>query len=370
MRIIRARNVNGAFNDGMHLLDEWGLDEPSRAGPVKVAPWPVTTIYEIPCERVLLEPKRDANPFFHLMEGLWMLAGRNDAAYLNRYVATFGERFAEPTVMFQRESDRVIHDAYGHRWRRAFGFDQLVVIVKKLRDNPQDRQCVLQMWDATAWDEMDLATRTNDSDVLGQDDLQGDWVGRPCNTHAYFRVQEEKTRILDAEIQTRSLDMTICCRSNDAIWGAHGANAVHFSMLLEYLAGKIGVEVGTMYQVSNNYHAYIDETNRIGDPVHLTDNDPYEDDAISATPMGTDWWQWDDDLRTFMLWHDRLWGASGPTSMDGIFNEWFLTTAAPVALARFQWCNALRKSALKTVESIESTDWRRACVEWMGRRHK
>ena len=38
-----------------------------------------------PCERVLLYPERNANPFFHLYESLWMLAGRNDVAGPARY---------------------------------------------------------------------------------------------------------------------------------------------------------------------------------------------------------------------------------------------------------------------------------------------
>jgi thymidylate synthase len=54
------------------------------------------------------------------------------------------------------------------------------------------------------------------------------------------------------------LDLTVLCRSNDVVWGAYGANAVHFSVLQEYLAGRIGVDVGVMYQFSNNYHGYVD----------------------------------------------------------------------------------------------------------------
>jgi hypothetical protein len=52
--------------------------------------------------------------------------------------------------------------------------------------------------------------------------------------------------------------MTVTCRSNDAIWGAHGANAVHFSVLQEYVAAAVGVLVGPMVQLSNNYHIYAD----------------------------------------------------------------------------------------------------------------
>jgi hypothetical protein len=47
----------------------------SRAGDVLVAPHPVMSVTSIPTERVLFDPARDANPFFHLFESLWMLAG-------------------------------------------------------------------------------------------------------------------------------------------------------------------------------------------------------------------------------------------------------------------------------------------------------
>lgn len=335
MRLIEARNVNGVFPIGMRLLDEEAFYEESRAGDVKVAPWPVTTIYQRPMERVLFDPKRDANPFFHLMEGLWMLAGREDSAFLNRYVATFGERFAE--------KDGTVHDAYGQRWRESFGFDQLDHIAARLRSNPQDRQCVLQMWDAN----------------VGEDDLTGDWRGRPCNTHAYFRLR-------DSEF----LDMTICCRSNDAVWGAHGANAVHFSMLLEYMAGRIGVGVGKMYQHSNNYHGYVSELQRIGDLRDLKGHDPYHSGEVTAMPMAIDWDTWDNDLMRFMTWHDTQLPDGIALHDTGVelHNPWFYNVAGRVALARWQWTNGMKPTARRCVEHITAPDWRKACTEWMNRR--
>jgi hypothetical protein len=66
----------------------------------------------------------------------------------------------------------------------------------------------------------------------------------PCNTQGYFKIRNG------------ALCLTVCCRSNDIIWGCYGANAVHMSMLLEYMAAKIGVPVGTYTQVSDSWHAY------------------------------------------------------------------------------------------------------------------
>ena len=50
--------------------------------------------------------------------------------------------------------------------------------------------------------------------------------------------------------------MTVCNRSNDMLWGAYGANAVHMSMLQEYMALMIGVEVGVYTQISDSFHVY------------------------------------------------------------------------------------------------------------------
>lgn len=197
MHVINARNVQDALLSGLPFLKFKGVKRSSRNGEVLVAEGPVTTEYARPRERVLLLPERDANPFFHLFESLWMLNGNEDVAPLVHYVkrmATFSD------------DGKIFHGAYGHRWQHHFHFDQLTLIIRALKANPDDRRCVLQMWDTIAdlgWPKRDI----------------------PCNTQAYF-----------SRDYLGRLDMTVCCRSNDIIWGAYGANAVHFSMLQEFLA--------------------------------------------------------------------------------------------------------------------------------------
>ena len=112
MHTIDVRNVNEALPLGIAYLRRHGVWEDTRAGRALVAPCPVATVYAHPRERVMFSGLRDANPFFHLMESLWQLAGRRDAAFPNNFVRDFGERFAEP--------DGNIHDAHGYRWRHAF----------------------------------------------------------------------------------------------------------------------------------------------------------------------------------------------------------------------------------------------------------
>jgi hypothetical protein len=330
MRVIQARNVNDAFYEGIQLITEAGAPEETRNGPVLVAPYPVMTCTTKPMERVLFQPLRDANPFFHLMESLWMLAGHDDAAFLNFYIKDFGKRFAE--------RNGIIHGAYGHRWRDAFGCDQLEVIINRLKEDPSSRQCVLQMWDCSV-----------------EDDLEGSWKDRPCNTHAYFRVRENE------------LDLTVCCRSNDLIWGAHGANAVHFSVLLEYMAGRIGLDVGMMYQLSNNYHAYEEQLIKV--PLDkLKREDGYR--GLVPCPMATDWEGWDADLRKFMVWHYDDKFSGNVELLKALKNQWFHDVAGYMVKAMNQWKNGFRQAARDTVENIQALDWRLACIEWMDRRLK
>jgi thymidylate synthase len=359
MEIVHVRNVNGAYLGGLALLRAKGVRETSRAGDVLVMPCPVTTCYERPQERVLLDAHRDANPFLHLFESLWMLAGRNDATWLDRFVKDFSSRFAE-------EGGRQ-HGAYGYRWRHHFDVeggghpalpDQLGEVVRLLKANPHDRRVVLTMWDPVA----DLGVHKSDI---------------PCNTHAYLRVRYAETdqgQWRDVPHWKYVLDLTVCCRSNDAIWGAYGANAVHFSMLQEYLAGMIGVGVGRYFQVSNNFHAYVNVLDKVGVPLG---GDPYNEEGdqgiLRPTPIGADWDHWDDDLTEFMAWVDA--GGIEGGRIPEFCNSWFYETAAPLLIAHSIWrmggcVDALAIVNNRTFHGAMAEDWRLAARQWFERRLK
>jgi Thymidylate synthase len=326
MLTLQVANVCQALACGTDLLLRVGERQESRAGSVLVAPTPVMTVYEHPTQRVLFHPARDANPFFHLAEALWMLAGREDAAFLNLFVRDFGGRFAEP--------DGRIHDAYGQRWRQAMGFDQLEAVISRLRSNPLDRQCVIQMWDA-----------------VGKDDLCGSWRGRPCNTHIYMRVRDQV------------LDLTVCCRSNDIIWGAYGANAVHFSILQEYLAAHIRVGVGRLYQLSNNYHAYTSELQRIAQRRggNLLD-DRYHTAGFQPQPLVGDPRTFDGEVAQVLSCAEKgEWTAI-------THNQFLAQTALPMVKAHACWRRGGAQEAMALAQGIAAPDWRTACAEWLGRR--
>lgn len=329
MKIIEAFNVNDAFVKGLVLLRDFGVPQESRAGPVIVAPFPVVTDYSFPVQRVLFDPLRDANPFFHLFEALWLLAGRDDARWLDQFVRDFSERFAE--------KDGHMHGSYGRRWRAHFDLeggghpllpDQLEAVVKLLKANPDDRRVVIQMWDPVS-------------------DLGLSWKDIPCNLVALPRVHQDR------------LDLTVFCRSNDMIWGAYGANAVHFSLLQEYLAARVGVKVGRYYQISNNFHAYADLFRKFDSDATRPLHDPYERGEAVVSPIVTEPDFFDYDLKRFFA------------EQTGFKNGFFSHIAVPLLKVHQVWKTGERSEAMVLIDQLDQTrDWVLAARQWMLRRFK
>lgn len=317
---ISARNVNDAFFQGMELIRAVGQNGTSRNGPVICVPEPVATTYALPNERVLFHPERDANPFFHFMEGLWMLDGRSDSAFVSQFNSRMNE---------YANGDGKFDGAYGDRWRYHFGYDQLITVADMLKSCPDTRRAVLTMWN-------------------GFCDLGRDSLDLPCNTHAYFLRQGD------------ALNMTVCCRSNDAVWGAYGANAVHMSMLLEVMAAMVGCKVGNYVQFSNNLHIYPEVKNHrklMGmDPCR----DPYKDGLIKFK-LVQDATTWFDDLRQFM---------ERPVLFRSNKNPLFHCVARPMYLAWESYKAGDLGLALYWCDDIEDQAWSLACRQWIERRMK
>jgi|TARA_R110001592_G_scaffold105948_1_gene297790 hypothetical protein len=318
MQTVHARNVNEAYAVGMNMIKKCGVPEPSRYGDVLVMPDPVTTTYTNPTERVLFNAKRDANPFFHFLEGLWMISGRNDVEWITKYNSSF-KKFSDDGVTF--------HGAYGWRWRKHFKVDQLTEIIQILIKNPADRRAYISMWDP---------------DV----DLNKEGLDFPCNTGIAFRINND------------ALHMTVFNRSNDAIWGAYGANAVHMSMMQEYIATTIGVAVGKYHQVANNFHAYTEVLDKTGvpDPHPM---DPYDTGEVIPYPMIQNNSTWHIDLMNFM---------ADPLQKEFYNNEFFYEVAQPIAEAATLFKQGELVKALNSCQYISAPDWNKSCTEWVKRR--
>jgi hypothetical protein len=293
------------------------------------------------------------------MEALWILSGSNDVMFV--------EYFAKQMWAYS-DDGTTSWGAYGWRWRRFFGWDQLEGIIAELKANPASRRCVLAMWNAAGRNAREEPWITKEGVVPG--DAHDFYVAThggldvPCNTHIYFDARGGR------------LNMTVCNRSNDAIWGCYGANAVHMSFLLEYMAMRIELPMGVYRQFSNNFHAYLDVFSReklqsIADEcAELLDGPPLPVTGPAIEPG------FDEDLKWFMPWARKhiahipegfSWPKAPKVPMKTAF---FAGVVVPMFIAWNYHKERLPVQALTEASKIAAPDWRRACTEWLLRRKK
>lgn len=338
MHVIRGRNVHQILPLGLRYLTECGIPRPSRVGDVLVAPGPVTTVFENPRERVLFWAERDASPWLHFFESLWILAGRNDLAFMSQFV----KRFADYS-----DDGATLHGAYGHRLRHWFSNgnahsnDQLQIAIDELRANPLSRRVVLQLWDA-------------------EEDLGRNGKDLPCNQQLFLNVG------LGRRDERNRLHMMVTCRSHDIIWGAYGANAVHFSFIHEYLAGQLNLEVGNMTFVSMNYHAYRDVYEKVARGelalrAPSWDTCPYTTGDVKPYPLIDHPESWDEELRRFL-------DSSAIDRNKSWKNTFFRQVAGPMWRAHVRYKAGEAEAAMMEASLIGASDWRRAAEEWLQRR--
>lgn len=333
MHVLNVRNVNDAYARGMRLLNTRGAEHPSRNGPVLKMNVPVTTVYTRPIERILFDSTRDCNPFFHLFEALWMLDGRNDLKTLTNFLPSF-EQFSD--------DGETLHGAYGFRWRHAAddggtydGIDQLAAAITMLTENENDRRVIIGMWDVAK----DLGVQSKDI---------------PCND------------LIHCQIVDGLLDITVFCRSNDVVFGAYGANAVHMSFLHEYLAAMIGVPMGRYFQISSNYHAYLETPYRFREYFPMDEANPYERDQFAIVPLVSNSETFDRELACVMRVVAR-WGEMDYTEVTPLINDFFRRVAWPMYTAIRLHQSGRSQDALSYIGNSK-IDWLVAGTQWISRR--
>jgi thymidylate synthase len=328
MKVIECRNVHEALPRALEYLVKSGVRRESRNGPVLVSPVPVATVYSHPTERVMFWEERDANPAFHLYESLWMLEGRRDVAGPARYVKRMKE---------YSDDGRILHDAYGYRWRRQWK-DQLSIIIERLRDNPEDRRCVLQMWHT-------------------MDDLNNPGKAVPCNLTATFQRDSDGR-----------LDLVVFNRSNDILWGAYGANAVQFGTLLEYVAIRIGCPVGTYTQISVNWHAYVNSMEGVLDLIGRKANS-YADGDVRVCPMGDSRDDLDKSIERLLTEADTHFAREHTCERNPFFENAYRVLQAHDLYTNLATPERYTQALDVLLKADQSVDWVIAMQQWILRRY-
>jgi len=343
---VRYAHVNQAFQDLIGLFyrratDHAKLTDPdigyrdSRVGHIYQLTEPLLIEYRMPYLRVLLNQPRDANPVFHLVETVWMLAGRNDVKPLT----LFNRRMAEYS-----DDGCTLSGAYGHRMRRypPLSIDQLRLAADELKRDPNTRRVVVAIWNP----EIDLRGLAS-----GSKDL-------PCNTHLYFMVEKNGR-----------LRMTVCNRSNDLVWGALGANVVHFSYIHSVVASLSGYPQGSYYQFTNNAHVYsfilagaktwldwyeLPSTRQLLSDYVSSPRGP-EPDGIALEEAGA--------------FTDSLVGYQHLLDPDAWKSQWLAKVVAPAVNSFFCHRTGNVEGATRWMRRVKDFGWRNALALWLEKRH-
>lgn len=206
-----------AADDLIHM--EMNSLQASRLGPMRERMHSGLHLRN-PRQRWVLSRRPAINPAFAIAELVWILQGRNDAAFLNYW---------NPALPNFAGHGDTYHGAYGYRLRRHLGVDQLERAYQILANNPDSRQVVLQIWDPR----IDLP---HPDGTARNADI-------PCNVMAMPKIRAGKLEWLQV------------MRSNDLFLGTPH-NFVQFTSLQEIMAGWLGVEVGSFVLMADSLHLY------------------------------------------------------------------------------------------------------------------
>jgi thymidylate synthase len=221
MQLFRGRTANDVWRQAaIAARDErLALRQASRAGETRELQDALFAI-EDPRQRWISSRLPPMNPAFAIAEVVWIVNGRNDSAFLN---------FWNPALpKFQGEGE-TYYGAYGWRLRHAFGVDQIEQAYHALRENPETRQVVLQIWDPR----LDLPIERG---LPRSKDI-------PCNTCSMLKVRGGR------------LEWTQIMRSNDLVRGLPH-NVVQFTYIQELMAAWLHLELGHYTHVSDSLHVY------------------------------------------------------------------------------------------------------------------
>lgn len=209
-----------------------------------------------PLERYLFVPRRHHDITSQFAESMWVLAGRNDIGWLQKYLRR-APNFSDDGHTWR--------GGYGPRLRQWAGVDQIDAVRKLLLADRQSRQAVMVLFDPAL-------------DFQPSKDI-------PCNNWLGWIIRDNQ------------LHMTAALRSNDVWWGFSGANAFEWSILHELLAFWVGADVGQADYLAMSFHLYRSHFDRGDQAVAAFHGLTPYDFGVQRTAFSTPWEAFQDKLK-------------------------------------------------------------------------
>lgn len=152
-------------------------------------------------------------------EQIWFLTGsKRPDEFLEKYTKIWDDF---------KENDGTIPAAYGYRWRKHFGRDQIANLVSHLSEQPGSRHAVVVTWDPS---DDGLGSGTKKKNVPCPYTFTVNIIGNKLHIHSIVR-------------------------SNDMILGCP-QDVAGFALLQYILAGKLNVKPGRLTHSISNAHVY------------------------------------------------------------------------------------------------------------------
>lgn len=211
---IECEGIDSALHAVFGAIMKDGIDRPGTRGGIREV---VGVMLRCSNPRARLSRSQNRGRVFSpLGELLWYFSHSDSLAFIHPYI----NRYEEEAV------DGKILGAYGPRLFNMHGkYNQMLNIENMLKKNPESKRAVIQIFDA--------------------EDTGGARKEVPCTSSMQFLVRDNK------------LNMFVNMRSNDAYLGL-----VHdyfcFTMIQEYMAVKLKLDVGEYVHNVVSMHVYRD----------------------------------------------------------------------------------------------------------------
>lgn len=205
-----------------------------------------------PRDRWIGIPNRNNSSIAACAETLWVLAGRSDLEFLNRFL---------PRAKNFSDDGKSWRGAYGER---LYSHGQLDSVVNRLKENNNTRQAYLTLYDPNRDTDLNIQKEIGTTKTK-------DFI---CNVSLMFSIENNK------------LNLTVTNRSNDLIWGLGTINNIEFTIIQELVAEMVGVKLGKYYVLSNNLHYYLNDVAKRSFKTYL--NHSPEANSNQHLGLGTD----------------------------------------------------------------------------------
>ncbi len=161
-------------------------------------------------------------------EVAWQMLGTKDPEFIMKHAPKMWGKFIE---------DGELKTAYGYRWRKHFGRDQLGLAIEELRGNPTNRQLFISAWDP------------------GSDGLGGPQPKNiPCPVgFTVSRFEDE-------------LHMTVLIRSSDVVVGLP-YDVMAYALTLDAIAASTGTRPSSLTVTLAHPHYYAPHAQLVEDCV-------------------------------------------------------------------------------------------------------